>query len=52
MLPEEEKPLMTSCTGSSQTQNCRDSIMQLFLGRSWLGEQGMSPDQKMAWDVG
>lgn len=43
MLPEEEKPLTTSCTGSSQTQNwkggenCRDSITQLFLGSSWLG---------------
>lgn len=43
MLPEEEKPLTTSCTGSSQTQNwkggenCRDSITRLFLGSSWLG---------------
>lgn len=50
MLPEEEKPLTTSCTGSSQTQNwkggenCRDSITQLFWAAlGW--EQGMSPGQ-------
>lgn len=41
VLPEEEKPFVTSCTGSSQTQkwlggeNCRDSTAQLFLGSSW-----------------